>query len=172
MLVCVSFSTLAHETAGAACTRLSLRPLFRERAERNTKLGQIMSREYEAASPPPMSSPGLCAIAHMDRATQYAAAHRLNHTVSGILDRPDKPGDDTCLVIETDSLRPSPPQASGRVKCMLNRGGRFLNPRVSRSCNFSHLRSKSNSLPPSFRIWSGERIRNSCRASLRYFVNS
>jgi hypothetical protein len=32
MLMCVSLSTLAHETAGAARTRLSLRPLFKKRA--------------------------------------------------------------------------------------------------------------------------------------------
>src|SRR5882757_6432234 len=30
MLVCATLSTIARETAGAACTRHSLRPLFRE----------------------------------------------------------------------------------------------------------------------------------------------
>jgi len=34
-------------------------------------------------------------IARLDRATQYAAASRLNTTVSGILGRPVKPGDDS-----------------------------------------------------------------------------
>ena len=41
---------IAHETAGAACTRSSLRPHFGERAKRDARLGQILSREGEAAS--------------------------------------------------------------------------------------------------------------------------
>ncbi|MFH1342377.1 MAG: hypothetical protein ABIL01_14420 [Pseudomonadota bacterium] len=37
-------------------------------------------------------------IARLDRATQYAAASRMNTTVSGILDRPVEPGDDSFVV--------------------------------------------------------------------------
>ncbi len=40
------------------------------------------------------SSPGLCAIAHMDRATQYAAASPYHTAASGILD-PRFRGDDS-----------------------------------------------------------------------------
>jgi hypothetical protein len=42
-------------------------------------------------------------IARLDRAIQYAAASQLNTTVSGILGRPVKPGDDSC----EDSARSS-----------------------------------------------------------------
>jgi len=37
-------------------------------------------------------------IARLDRATQYAAASRMNTIVSGILDRPVEPGDDSPVV--------------------------------------------------------------------------
>jgi hypothetical protein len=42
------FVHFAHETAGAACTRLSLRPLH-SRAASTTKLGHIAPRGYGAA---------------------------------------------------------------------------------------------------------------------------
>ncbi|MGK0243088.1 MAG: hypothetical protein ACI9HH_001727 [Pseudomonadota bacterium] len=41
-----------------------------------------------------LSSPGLCAIAHMDRAIQYAAASPYRPAASGILD-PRFRGDDS-----------------------------------------------------------------------------
>jgi hypothetical protein len=64
---------------GAIGTRLSLRLLLKNRANEMQSSGDSC-REYAKLRPhPPLSSPGLCAIAHMDRATQYAAAHRLNH---------------------------------------------------------------------------------------------
>jgi len=37
-------------------------------------------------------------VARLDRAIQYAAASRLNTTVSGILGRPVKPGDDAVFI--------------------------------------------------------------------------
>jgi hypothetical protein len=37
-------------------------------------------------------------IARLDRATPYAAASRMNTAVSGILDRPVAPGDDSLVV--------------------------------------------------------------------------
>src|SRR5215208_4245852 len=43
---------LAHETAGAARTRHSLRPLFRRGATKLEKLGQIMSRDRERTLSP------------------------------------------------------------------------------------------------------------------------
>ncbi|WP_166293471.1 hypothetical protein [Bradyrhizobium sp. 2S1] len=67
---------------GAIGTRLSLRPLFKRGRNERAKLGQIMSRECEAAS---SSTP---VIARLDRAIQYAAAYRFNRCVSGILDHP------------------------------------------------------------------------------------
>jgi hypothetical protein len=50
MLVCNSFSTTAHEIAGAARIRHSLRPLFREGERFQANLGQSEPREYEAVS--------------------------------------------------------------------------------------------------------------------------
>jgi hypothetical protein len=49
MLVCVFLSTFAHETAGAARTRSSLRPLVFG-ANEFAKLGRKLSREHEAMS--------------------------------------------------------------------------------------------------------------------------
>ena len=50
MLVCVFFAHFAHETAGAARTRLSLRPLFLMRAEVMQSSG-AMRRENADAYP-------------------------------------------------------------------------------------------------------------------------
>jgi hypothetical protein len=60
-------------------------------------LGQNMSREREAASHSQSSSPGLCAIAHMDWAIQYAADHRFNHCRLWNTGSPACAGDDTVL---------------------------------------------------------------------------
>src|ERR1700726_2729564 len=51
MLVCVSSHNFAHETAGAARTRSSLRPLLSRRDKVIAKLGRFMPREWEAATP-------------------------------------------------------------------------------------------------------------------------
>src|SRR5258705_9971223 len=45
MLVCVFLVHFAHETAGAARTRSSLRPLYRERVKRTANLGRPAPRE-------------------------------------------------------------------------------------------------------------------------------
>src|SRR6266704_6883958 len=50
MLVCVFLCMFAHETAGAARTRLSLRPLVLSRAAIDAKLGRIAPRDREAVS--------------------------------------------------------------------------------------------------------------------------
>jgi hypothetical protein len=50
MLVCVFLHKFAHETAGAARTRLSLRPLVFEGDKVFAKLGQTVSRERERTS--------------------------------------------------------------------------------------------------------------------------
>src|ERR1700726_3795086 len=50
MLVCVFFVQLAHETAGAACTRCSLRPLFGGARKFLAKLGRNARRECEGVS--------------------------------------------------------------------------------------------------------------------------
>jgi len=42
--------TIARETAGAACTRSSLRPRFQERAKRDEKLGRFAPRDPIAMS--------------------------------------------------------------------------------------------------------------------------
>src|SRR5262245_128373 len=44
------FCAHAHETSGAVCTRPSLRPRYFKGAERRASLGQMVSRECEAAS--------------------------------------------------------------------------------------------------------------------------
>ena len=49
MLVCVSLCAFAHDTAGAASTRSSLRPLFSE-GKRRTSLGRNMPRDRAAIS--------------------------------------------------------------------------------------------------------------------------
>src|SRR5450756_2134075 len=50
MLVCVFLCIFAHETAGAARTRLSLRPLLIERGQTDATLGRIAPRECGRAS--------------------------------------------------------------------------------------------------------------------------
>ena len=50
MLVCALFVHIAHETAGAARTRSSLRPLIGEGEELLANLGQIVPREGEGVS--------------------------------------------------------------------------------------------------------------------------
>src|SRR6267154_5456117 len=50
MLVCVFLCMFAHETAGAACTRSSLRPLLLARAEVQANLGHIVPRECGVTS--------------------------------------------------------------------------------------------------------------------------
>jgi hypothetical protein len=47
--VCAIVQFLAHETAGAARTRHSLRPLFEERDKELGKLGRSASRDRETA---------------------------------------------------------------------------------------------------------------------------
>src|SRR5260370_8925242 len=47
MLVCVSSHNFAHETAGAARTRSSLRPLFSKGGILQDKLVQVMRRDRE-----------------------------------------------------------------------------------------------------------------------------
>jgi hypothetical protein len=47
MLVCAFFAQLAHETAGAARIRHSLRPLIREGGQFLVKLARIMRRDRE-----------------------------------------------------------------------------------------------------------------------------
>src|SRR3979409_1443534 len=50
MLVCVFLCMFAHETAGAACIRRSLRPLISEGRTFQESLAQIMRRDREAVS--------------------------------------------------------------------------------------------------------------------------
>ena len=47
MLVCVLFAQIARETAGAASTRSSLRPLIEERANEDANLGRQAPRDRE-----------------------------------------------------------------------------------------------------------------------------
>jgi hypothetical protein len=85
MLVCVFVHSFAHETAGAASTRHSLRPLIFWANDFGKTSGAPRRENVDTHS---------IVIARLDRATQYAAASRLSSGVSGILDRPVKPGDD------------------------------------------------------------------------------
>ena len=50
MLVCVFLCTVAHETAGAACTRCSLRPLIKRVRKFLANLGRIVPRDREVVS--------------------------------------------------------------------------------------------------------------------------
>jgi len=50
MLVCAFLHNFARETAGAARTRLSLRPLFDEGERQNAKPGRIAPRDREGMS--------------------------------------------------------------------------------------------------------------------------
>src|SRR5882757_4586680 len=75
MLVCAILSTLARETAGAACTRLSLRPLFKR--GRNDKQNSGKScRENEAVCPASLrakrSNPFLHICGAMDCLVRFA----------------------------------------------------------------------------------------------------
>jgi hypothetical protein len=58
MLVCVFYLHFARETAGAARTRLSLRPLLFRRVKDDANLGRIAPRDREAVfeSAPTLSS--------------------------------------------------------------------------------------------------------------------
>jgi len=84
---CASFYVqLAHETAGAACTRSSLRPLPLTRAKVQATLGHIMPRECGVISP--------VVIARESGRSSTPRLVGSSSGVSGILDRPVKPGDD------------------------------------------------------------------------------
>ena len=104
MLVCAFLCAIAHETAGAACTRSSLRPPLLGGATDDAKLGREMSREGETISAslraqrrnPPLRLPcdGLlrCARNDVERpqrtgcpvctgTTASCATHRLPNTI-------------------------------------------------------------------------------------------
>jgi len=84
----------AHETAGAACTRLSLRPLFERARSLIANLGRSAPRDresvfvdtrrlkIESVSTQDLSSPGF------DRATQYSRDVKVQSRSRGVLDRP------------------------------------------------------------------------------------
>jgi len=80
MLVCVCFVHFAHETAGAARTRSSLRPLTFWEGQRNAKLGRNTPRECGLAS----------STTVMPRVGGASSTPRPlgSSTVSGILDHP------------------------------------------------------------------------------------
>src|SRR6478752_7552214 len=68
MLVCVFYVHLAHETAGAARTRLSLRPLLFGEGESDARLGHLMPRECGPASSRCLTIESeIVAIASLDR---------------------------------------------------------------------------------------------------------
>ncbi|QAU45503.1 hypothetical protein EAS56_21360 [Bradyrhizobium guangzhouense] len=46
-------------------------------------------------------------VARRDRATQYAAAYRFNHSRLGVLDAPVEPGMTACFVAAGDHLQSS-----------------------------------------------------------------
>src|SRR5436309_5239182 len=58
----VLFAQIARETAGAASTRSSLRPLFSRRANQDANLGRKCAARSQSHIP--SSSPAFCAIAH------------------------------------------------------------------------------------------------------------
>jgi hypothetical protein len=106
MLVCVFVACFARETAGAARIRHFLLP--RLSRDDDTQTSGASRREnvdvyllFEIRIEIPFHHCEQAArhnktvIARLDRAIQYAAASRLNTTVSGILGRPVKPGDDS-----------------------------------------------------------------------------
>src|SRR6266566_2824511 len=96
MLVCVFLCMFAHETAGAARTRLSLRPLVLSRAAIDAKLGRIAPRECEAVSADTrclkiesadiyrarMRHIPHAVIDRLDRATQYSRAPMIKRNVA------------------------------------------------------------------------------------------
>src|SRR6476660_7414664 len=78
MLVCAFFVHLAHETAGAACTRHSLLPLIErdsvmETSGRSRREKAKSCLEAATQAPHPRCRPP------RKRGTQYAAASRLDH---------------------------------------------------------------------------------------------
>src|SRR6266702_1580600 len=87
MLVCVSSHNFAHETAGAARTRSSLRPLFSkgERLQKTSRksCGEIAERciAYERATFP-------LVIARLDRAPSIPETTVIEPTSHGVLDTP------------------------------------------------------------------------------------
>jgi hypothetical protein len=88
MLVCAFLVMhIAHETAGAARTRSSLRPLASEGTDEIANLGHSVCCENEDAHP--------VVIARLDRATQYSRAPMMNTRGCGILDHPAFAGDDS-----------------------------------------------------------------------------
>ena len=104
MLVCVFFTHFAHGTAGAARIRHFLLPLLSR--DDDTQTSGVSRREnvdvyllFEIRIEIPFRHGEQAArhnktvIAWLDRATQYAAASRLDTTVSGILGGPVRPGD-------------------------------------------------------------------------------
>ena len=115
MLVCALFVHIAHETAGAARTRSSLRPLSFG-ANEFAKLGRMMSREYGVAfgdrSPHERSDMRVCRgpayrFAHAgyvlkrsaslqgalaNRTIQYSEGSVMETTGRDVLDPPVEPG--------------------------------------------------------------------------------
>ena len=68
---------IAHGTAGAACTRSSLRPLFKRRANEDANLGRNVSRERECVS-----------TRHCERSDLSAVARRAKADTRDRLDHP------------------------------------------------------------------------------------
>ena len=88
MLVCVFLCNFAHETAGAARTRLSLRPLAIEGGKSTQKLGCIAPRECEGVFDLNCHRP-------RKRTIQYSRDGGDGINSHGVLD-PRVRGDDNC----------------------------------------------------------------------------
>ena len=88
MLVCASLCAIAHETAGAACTRSSLRPLIREG---KTKMQTSGDRAARSRSYIHLSSPAMAG-------NQYAEPSVIEPRSRSVLDPPPSRGDDVLSI--------------------------------------------------------------------------
>ena len=116
MLVCVFLVHLAHETAGAACIRLSLCPPLLGRVRTDAKLGRMAPREYERAYLPIViareggrsSTPRL--LGSSTAASGYWIV-RSSRTMTA----------ENCLIIESETLLTSSLRTQGPIpRCALD----------------------------------------------------
>src|SRR6266536_5250856 len=99
MLVCafLPLCNLAHETAGAACTRHSLLPLLSRGTDRLSKpRADYAARRQSYVRKWQLKYHTLVVMPREGGASSTPRLLRSSTLVSGILGRPDKPGEDNC----------------------------------------------------------------------------
>ena len=129
MLVCALFVHLAHETAGAARTRSSLRPLFEE-GQRNANLGRhraARSRNYinVIASAAKQSSVSTCGA--MDCFAALAMTWREQASLVPHLERPRRGPEARATTCEANEIAYETGRNPERTECRILRCSKSIN---------------------------------------------